>query len=251
MRYRTDPSRPTAGQAARDFAVRALLPGAVLWLLIVAGGWVLQNPLLTWAENEDGVNRAMQQGRTPLWDAVTAYWSKIGNTEIIIGTCVIVVAVVWWRTRAWWFAIIPGIAIALQATIFVIATNLVGRGRPDVAHLDPAPPTSSYPSGHVGASVALYTAFALMAQSIERAWLRRLVTVVCLIMPVLVTYARLYRGMHHVSDVAVGILNGLVCAFLAWFYLRRAGTTRAGATGADGQTGGSQDAIEPPAQTRA
>ena len=47
------------------------------------------------------------------------------------------------------------------------------------------------------------------------------VTVVLLSLPVLVGYARLYRGMHHVSDVVVGALNGLVCALLAWHYLRR------------------------------
>lgn len=238
MRYRNDPSRPTFGEAARDFGVRALLPGVVVWLVIVAFGWVLQNPLLTWSNGEDQYNRDLQNGRTPLWDSVTAVWSRIGNTEIIIGTCIIAVAILWWRTRAWWFAIIPGIAIGLQAAIFVIATNVVGRARPDVAHLDPAPPTSSYPSGHVGASVALYAAFALMAQSIERAWLRRLVTLVCVVMPLLVAYARLYRGMHHVSDVVVGILNGLVCAFLAWFWLRRIDAATPGPTA-------------PPVQTRA
>jgi undecaprenyl-diphosphatase len=73
----------------------------------------------------------------------------------------------------------------------------------------------------MGASTALYVTFALMAQRIERAWLRRLLTVVFLIVPVLVGYGRLYRGMHHLSDIIVGLLNGLACAFLAWHWLRR------------------------------
>jgi undecaprenyl-diphosphatase len=90
-----------------------------------------------------------------------------------------------------------------------------------VSHLDPAPPTSSYPSGHVGAATALYVSFALLAQSIERPVLRRLVTAVFLLIPVLVAYARLYRGMHHLSDILIGALNGLACALLAWAYLRR------------------------------
>lgn len=236
MRYRNDSSAPTFGRAARDFAVRALAPGLVLWLLIVAVGWLLQNPLLAWSDGEDRYNRDLQGTRTPVWDSLTSVWSRIGNTEIIIGVALVVVAAVWWRTCAWWFAIIPAIAIGLQATIFVIATNVVDRPRPDVAQLDPAPPTSSFPSGHVGASVALYTAFAMMAQSIERTWLRRLVTLVCLLLPLLVTYARLYRGMHHVSDVVVGVLNGLVCAFLAWFYLRRIDAVTPDPTGPEVQT---------------
>jgi undecaprenyl-diphosphatase len=60
-----------------------------------------------------------------------------------------------------------------------------------------------------------------MAQRIETPWLRRLVTVVCLVVPVLVGYARLYRGMHHLTDVLVGLANGLVCFVLAWLWLRR------------------------------
>ncbi|SES48409.1 undecaprenyl-diphosphatase [Pedococcus cremeus] len=147
-------------------------------------------------------------------------WSHMGNTEIVIGVCVLVTAVLLWRTRDWLFSLVPLIAISLQATIFVIAANVVGRPRPKVSHLDPAPPTSSYPSGHVGASTALYLSFVLLASRIEHAWLRWSVTVVCLLVPLLVTYARLYRGMHHVTDVAVGMLNGLLCALLAYGWYR-------------------------------
>jgi undecaprenyl-diphosphatase len=27
--------------------------------------------------------------------------------------------------------------------------------------------------------------------------------------------------MHHLTDVVVGVANGVVCAWLAWHYLRR------------------------------
>ena len=157
----------------------------------------------------------------PAWDDITGVWSHIGNTEIVIGVCALAVAVLWWRTRQWWYAVIPALAISLQASVFVPATEITGRQRPLVEHLDPAPPTSSFPSGHMGASTALYVTFAVIAQRIERVWLRRLVTAVCLVIPLLVGFARVYRGMHHVSDVLVGAINGLVCAALAWLALRR------------------------------
>ena len=47
------------------------------------------------------------------------------------------------------------------------------------------------------------------------------VIVWCLMVPLLVSYARLYRGMHHLTDVLVGVVNGVVCALLAWYWLRR------------------------------
>ncbi len=147
--------------------------------------------------------------------------SMIGNTEYVIAVGVIVCAIVWWRTKEWWFAVVPLIAISLQATVFVIATTVVGRERPPVERLDPTPPTSSYPSGHVGASTALYVSFALMATRISNVVVRRVVIVLCIVAPLLVSYARLYRGAHHVSDIVVGMLNGVLCALLAWNYLRR------------------------------
>jgi undecaprenyl-diphosphatase len=152
----------------------------------------------------------------------------MGNTEIIIATCVVVTAVLLWRTRDWRFSAVPAIAISLQATIFVIAANMVGRVRPPVLPEDPSPPTSSFPSGHVGASTALYASFALLAaERIERDWLRRLVVGLCVLVPLLVASARLYRGAHHLSDVLVGALNGLICAFLAYgWYRHRARETK-------------------------
>ncbi len=219
-RYEIDQSAPTRAVAFRDAALRVIAPAAVLWALIIGLGMLIMGPL-GGLPAENTLSRDVQSGRTSTWDNITMIWSRIGNTEYIIATCVVVSLIILWRTRQWWWAIIPGIAIATQATVFVLATVVVGRSRPDVAHLDPAPPTSSYPSGHVGASTALYLSFALMAQRIETPWLRRLVTVLVLIVPILVSYARLYRGMHHLSDILVGMLNGIVCALLAWYWVRR------------------------------
>jgi len=221
---RTGPDRRTA---VRNVLLHALAPGIALWLAIAAFGQLLTGPLVGWNRSESALNRLLQDTRDPTWDSVTAVWSHVGNTEIIIGVCVVAVIVLWWRARRWWFAIIPAIAISLQATIFVTATLVTGRPRPDVPQLDPAPPTSSYPSGHVGASVALYTSLAIMATTIERTWLRRTVIGTCSVLPFLVAYARLYRGMHHLSDVVIGAVNGLVCAGLAaGALLHSHGTTR-------------------------
>ncbi len=203
----------------RDIGMRLLLPALLLWVAITAVGFLIEDGFGGF-QAESAVNRGLQSTRTATWDAVTAVWSHIGNTEIVIGVCVVMVGVVLALTRRWAIALVPAIAISLQATVFVIATEIVGRPRPDVPHLDPAPPTSSYPSGHVGASTALYLSLALLAQRIRIAPLRRVLTALCLLIPLLVLYARLYRGMHHLTDVLVGLVNGVVCATLAWGWLK-------------------------------
>ena len=228
-RYEEDQSRPAFTSALKDLAVRAVLPGFLVFAVIVGIGYLLKGPLDTYSEWENDLSWWFQEGRTATGKTVTLFMSSVGNTEYVIGVCVLVVALLWWRTRQWWWSVIPLIAISLQATIFVAAAHVVGRDRPNVERLDPTPPTSSYPSGHVGASTALYTSFALMALSrIENAVVRRLVVALCVIAPLSVAYARLYRGAHHLSDILVGILNGIVCALLAWNYLRREPATDAG-----------------------
>lgn len=219
-RYEIDSSRPPVGSALRDVALRAVAPALVLFAAIVGIGFLIMGPL-GGLPAENDLSRSVASGRTALMNSVTMVWSHIGNTEIVIGVCVVAVALIWWRTKQWWYAVVPAIAIAVQASVFVAATAIADRPRPTVQHLDPAPPTSSYPSGHMGAATALYLTFAFMAQRIETAWLRRLVTAVCLLVPLLVGYARLYRGMHHLLDIIVGLVNGIVCALLAWNYLRR------------------------------
>jgi len=238
-RYR-DTTPPTPRRAWSDFLRRAFLPSLGLWLVVAGLGLLIVGPL-NGLEGEAAANAWLQEGRTPLLDDATYVVSKLGNTSAMFVVCVLVGALLWWRTREWWVAVLPVMALTLEQYIFLTATTLVGRGRPDVA-LDEAPPTSGYPSGHVGASVAFYVTFALLAQHIRRPVLRWAITAVCLLMPVLTVFARLYRGMHHPSDVVVGALTGLTCVVLAWRYLRRdepqddGGRTAADAGQAAGQT---------------
>lgn len=171
-RYDLDRTRPDAATVRRDLVVRVLLPGIVLFGILTGLGFLLKGPLGSLAASEERINTYLVDHRTPLWNAITDVWSHIGNTEYVIGVCILLVALIWWRTKEWWYAVVPGIAISVQAAAFVPATNLVDRPRPTVPHLDPAPPTSSFPSGHVGAATALYGTLAMMAQRIQNRPLR-------------------------------------------------------------------------------
>jgi len=219
-RYREDTSAPTFRRAIADLARRTLAPAVALWAVVVGIGLLIVGPLNS-LPGEIVVNERLQSGRTSALNALTSAWSNIGATFFIIAACVVAMAVLWWRTRQWWLAVVPAIAISVQSMVFVTSAVVVGRGRPEVDHLDDSPPTSSFPSGHVGASTAFYVTLALLSCRIRNPVLRWAATSGCLLVPLLVAYARLYRGMHHTSDVAVGALNGLGCALLAWRYLRR------------------------------
>lgn len=221
-RYDDDPSEPRKRDAARDAVVRAALPAVGLWVVIVAVGWLLvDGPLRSVGEAEEQVNESVAAGRTGTWNSVSEWFSSIGATPTIIGVAVVVALGVWWATRRWWMAVVPLLAILLQSIVFVTSAAVVGRDRPPVPKLDDSPPTASFPSGHESATTALYVSFLLLSLRVRHPVLRWTLVALCSLMPALVFYGRLYRGMHHITDLLAGITNGVVCALLAWNYLRR------------------------------
>src|SRR5215208_2163300 len=206
----------------RALLARVIGPALVLWAGLVGIGFALAGPLSGPLRDEVDVDQYLAAERSHTWNTITLLWSDLGSTEVVIGASLIIGALILWRTRDWRLAAVPAIAILVETAIFLSIASLVNRERPPVEKLDVAPPTSSYPSGHVGASTALYLTFAILALRIERSWLRRTTIFVCLATPILVAFARLYRGMHYVTDVAAGLITGIVCALLAygWYHHR-------------------------------
>lgn len=92
--------------------------------------------------------------------------------------------------------------------MFLAVTESVDRARPHVHRLDASPPTSSYTSGHTGAATALYAGLAVLVLSrVRRPWRWPLAGLLFLV-PLAVGVSRLYRGMHHPTDVIGGMTNG-------------------------------------------
>jgi membrane-associated phospholipid phosphatase len=83
-------------------------------------------------------------------------------------------------------------ALVIEVTIFVTTTFVIDRERPTVPRLDPGPPTSSLPSGHVAASIVLNVGLALIITSLARSKLvRAVVWVVAIALPIFVAVSRL------------------------------------------------------------
>ena len=111
-----------------------------------------------------------------------------------------------WRESIFLLAALLG-----EVTIFVCTTLIIDRPRPPVPHLDDAPPTSSFPSGHTAAAVTLYGALALIAlSSSRRPWLRALAVTVAIVAPICVALRACTAGMHYPTDVLAGALLGML-----------------------------------------
>lgn len=209
-------SAPTGAQMRRSVLTRLLLPTALLWVTVVGVGFLVVD---VFAIDERAMSDAFVEARTSTLDSVTAVVSEMGNTQVLMATCLVIVAFIWWQSRQWWLAIVPAVALAVEALVFLTSSIVVGRSRPDVEQLDHAPPTSSFPSGHTGASTAVYLAVALCATRIRHTGLRVTIIVVSVLVPIGVGVSRIYRGMHHPTDVVAGFAVGATCALVAWSWL--------------------------------
>ncbi|MFD6225961.1 diacylglycerol kinase family protein [Streptomyces sp. NPDC060232] len=180
-------------------------------LMVLLGLWVTRGAVGHWPLLlEDRLVQDFAAHRSPVGDGVTAGLSLLAGTEGIVAVTVLCVAALLALPPAprWAQAVFLGASVAVQSAVFLVVTFVVERPRPDVPQLDGAPPTSSFPSGHVGASVALYGGLAVLVLRRARGPWRYLAAGVLLLVPPAVGLSRVYRGMHHPSDVLGGLLNG-------------------------------------------
>jgi membrane-associated phospholipid phosphatase len=113
-------------------------------------------------------------------------------------------------------------AILLEKAVFVTTTYIVSRDRPPVGQLDGAPPTSSYPSGHVAAAVVFYVVCAMIiCWHTRHTIIHALAWTVAVVVPVIVAASRMILGMHFLSDVTIGAVLGAVSVVIGERLARR------------------------------
>jgi membrane-associated phospholipid phosphatase len=196
-----------------------LVPLAIMTALTIGVGLLITKVLQTTTliANDEGFNRQLVTDRTPFFNDVTERMTALSDMPTIIIATVVLVVVFRLAFKRWNESIFLVLAVFSQSAIFLLATVFAQRKRPLVQHLDPAPPTSSFPSGHTSAAVAFYCGVALVLTVHTHRY--KILTVlwwaVGLAIPLGIGYSRMYRGMHHLSDVSWGLLLGAVCIAVA------------------------------------
>jgi undecaprenyl-diphosphatase len=107
------------------------------------------------------------------------------------------------------------VAVAGETGLFLLGVLAIDRVRPPIEQLDIAPPTSSFPSGHTAATIALGVGLALgLTRTHPRHRLRALSWFLAVAVAAFVLVSRLYRGMHWPTDVAASVVFTLVWLLL-------------------------------------
>ena len=156
--------------------------------------------------------------RTPFWNAVTSFGTLLGGTEVVLAMTGVGCLLLFLRGHGTRLPAFLAVGVLGETALFVLASIVLHRLRPAIPHLDGAPPTSSFPSGHTAATVALWCGLALGLTRTHPGHPLRVVSwVLAVVLPAFVLFSRLYRGMHWPTDVAASVVFTLL-----WLLVLRA-----------------------------
>ncbi len=198
-------------------ALRLVGGALALWGLLSLLGLLATHVLVSGrGESMDrGVNVWFVAHRTDYWNSVTSYANDLANTQTVIAVTLVLALLLRWRLGRWYESWVIIAVMTGEVLVFLAVTLTVHRDRPAVVRLDKSPPTSSFPSGHTAAAIALYGSIAILLLWIYgRSWKTQTATVVLFCVPIVVGLSRLYRGMHYPSDVLAGALGGGLWLFI-------------------------------------
>ena len=165
---------------------------------------------------DDAILQFIQQYcRTPFGDVVLPAITFLGNSGLIwIAAAILLFA---FRKRK------AGTAVVLALILSVVVGNwgikiLIERPRPcdvdpSVELLIPHPGEFSFPSGHTCAS---FSAAVAIFKALPRKF-----GIPAIVLATLISLSRLYVGVHYPTDIAAGLVIGILSGWTAWMLVQK------------------------------
>lgn len=161
-----------------------------------------------------GLDAAINKVNSPLFDQLALLADQL-DRPTVVAVILVIVFIVLLFVEGWLLALGTTLVTGLGWLTTIVVKTIVAQPRPSVEslthllHVNPA--TLSYPSGHVVFATALTAALVMSCRSRAAA---AVVGIVGAVVVLIVAWSRLYVGVHYVTDVIGGVLNGLAGVIL-------------------------------------
>ena len=146
--------------------------------------------------------------------------SRLGDWTEHFAVGIGLLGVAWWRRSKKWIRVFFAmlVALALAGASARVVKIAAGRARPSIKTeevwngMKLSSRYHAFPSGHVAASTAFFAVLALANWRLG---------LLCLPIPLLIGFSRMYVAAHYLSDVVCAAVLGIVCALLTAHFLLR------------------------------
>ena len=186
--------------------------GIVAWVLVFGVLYAIGTPLAHYQKGngdilgDHAIPHWFAAHRTPGLTRIALLGGQAGNTHLILAAGLVGGALALAAIRLWRPVVFLVLTMLGELSLFLAVQALTDRPRPDVPKIDVQVPTSSFPSGHVAATLCLYAGFVILAWPRTRAWWRWALVALAVLMPLWVALSRLYQGEHHPTDILASVL---------------------------------------------
>ena len=112
-------------------------------------------------------------------------------------------------------------AIIVSEALNLILKEIFARERPNILQLVNET-TYSFPSGHAMINTTVYTMLGIFAiKHIRSKKIKISVVIMCIIMPLIISFSRVYLGVHYAGDVLGGMLLGFAVTVFIYALLKK------------------------------
>ena len=112
-------------------------------------------------------------------------------------------------------------AVIVSEALNLILKEIFARERPNILQLVNET-TYSFPSGHAMINTTVYTMLGIFAiKYIRSKKIKISVIIMCIIMPLIISFSRVYLGVHYARDVLGGMLLGFAVTVFIYALLKK------------------------------
>lgn len=112
-------------------------------------------------------------------------------------------------------------AVIVSEALNLILKEIFARERPNILQLVNET-TYSFPSGHAMINTTVYTMLGIFAIKYIRSKIIKIsVIIMCIIMPLIISFSRVYLGVHYAGDVLGGMLLGFAVTVFIYALLKK------------------------------
>lgn len=202
-------------------AVLILLLAAIIIFFCYLTGQVVEGKTLAM---DKAINLYLMNLRNPILNEFMIQISYIGQLMAFVMAVVLATYLFLKRYLLQLLNLSATIGAALLLTLFL--KNIIGRARPDPLLWLVTESNFSYPSGHASQTFTIFPIIAIYLIFFTKINnnLKWLSGIILLVLPILVSFSRLYLGVHYFTDVLAGSVLGLSMAIIFWIiqiYLKK------------------------------